>query len=1016
MRLKKTKRVWTFVLAMAAIMPTTAQTTLTPTREWQEIGGRYASAVVADLNNDGYCDMVYGGTGNGVTYYAGSQDYERYRTTHVLTYRPVSKQWNIPGYLGPEYFDEQLVINVGDRPSLSACDINRDGIMDIVAFEQSGVNASDKPMLDHVSQKGVFIGRGDGNFDQAELTFVDANGEKADFDLRNILSADVADFNGDGLIDIVGIGYQKKGASPRKYATANVVLFNRGGGVFEVSRFFSDPYVKDYGQAGVDYHFQQGQVQVYDFNNDGLPDFFVNAQSDDRSVLGVRIDTSTHFSDLFLNDPAHPGQFRQQRLFDPMVFTPMSEGGIAVADFTGDGVADIFYSGWTGVNRGSYVWGVKQLTINGDGTLTFTELGHEGIEEMRNQNSTNTQYMAYDWDGDGNFDIINAGLSTRLNTQTCFISTGNGEGGFTNAYRLAGYSEGCTAILDWNGDGVGDYVMIGQTDDDTFFKTDGETRTFVATVNPNGSAARPDAPTLQQPKVEGDVVTLGWTAAASSKPNVTYEYFVRDAQGTIVCGGNAFVGGEKDGKRKVSQPGNAFNAKSIRLTLPNGTYTYGVQTVNARLDGSAFATGTFTVTNSAQETADATIPVKVYSIENEEGCSYAGPVIDRDAPDPTVIRGDDGYYYLFSTEVIHNVPIYRSKNLIDWRYIGTAFNDNTRPSFVKDAAIWAPDVQRFGDTYYLYVSMSRWGGTWDCGIGVANATKPYGPYRNTKKLFISSEIGVENSIDPFAIEDEGKKYLFWGSFHGIYGIELTDDGMDVAEDAKPRRIAGGLTEGTYIIKRNGYYYLIGSAGACCEGENSTYRLVVARSEKLFGPYVDKLGGYATNDAFSNLLFRNADVIGPGHNANFVKDDAGQYWMLYHGYDASDVDAGRKVYLSRIEWDEEGWPYVRNVQPTTSDGCPLIGEKYAGISSPAAPDASGDEKVSVYPHMVKRDITITHAGGEPFSYQLVNLNGTPIATGKATGQATVDLYAVPTGMYIVTVRSASGIHTDKVIRY
>ena len=76
MGMKKTKRVWTFVLAMAAIMPTTAQTTLTPTREWQEIGGRYASAVVADLNNDGYCDMVYGGTGNGVTYYAGSQDYD----------------------------------------------------------------------------------------------------------------------------------------------------------------------------------------------------------------------------------------------------------------------------------------------------------------------------------------------------------------------------------------------------------------------------------------------------------------------------------------------------------------------------------------------------------------------------------------------------------------------------------------------------------------------------------------------------------------------------------------------------------------------------------------------------------------------------------------------------------------------------------------------------------------------------------------------------------------------------
>ena len=53
------------------------------------------------------------------------------------------------------------------------------------------------------------------------------------------------------------------------------------------------------------------------------------------------------------------------------------------------------------------------------------------------------------------------------------------------------------------------------------------------------------------------------------------------------------------------------------------------------------------------------------------------------------------------------------------------------------------------------------------------------------------------------------------------------------------QIAGTLTEGTYIIKRDGYYYLFGSAGSCCDGANSTYHVVVARSENLMGPYVNK---------------------------------------------------------------------------------------------------------------------------------------------------------------------------------
>ncbi len=168
---------------------------------------------------------------------------------------------------------------------------------------------------------------------------------------------------------------------------------------------------------------------------------------------------------------------------------------------------------------------------------------------------------------------------------------------------------------------------------------------------------------------------------------------------------------------------------------------------------------------------------------------YSNPVINESAPDPTVIRADDGRFYLYATENVRNVPIYSSDN------------------------------------------------------------------------------------------------LFWGSFRGIYGIELTPDGLALKPGSKPRQIAGTLTEGTNIYRHDGRYYLIGSAGTCCDGERSTYHEVAARSENLFGPYVNKEGLPAMENNFSPVIERSDKVIGPGHNANFVMDDACNHWMHYHGFDA-----------------------------------------------------------------------------------------------------------------------------------
>ncbi len=57
----------------------------------------------------------------------------------------------------------------------------------------------------------------------------------------------------------------------------------------------------------------------------------------------------------------------------------------------------------------------------------------------------------------------------------------------------------------------------------------------------------------------------------------------------------------------------------------------------------------------------------------------------------------------------------------------------------------------------MYYSMSVWGGEWTCGIGVATSDNPAGRFTDQGKLFRSNEIDVQNSIDPFYIDDNGAK-------------------------------------------------------------------------------------------------------------------------------------------------------------------------------------------------------------------------------------------------------------------
>lgn len=310
---------------------------------------------------------------------------------------------------------------------------------------------------------------------------------------------------------------------------------------------------------------------------------------------------------------------------------------------------------------------------------------------------------------------------------------------------------------------------------------------------------------------------------------------------------------------------------------------------------------------------------------------YQNPVFNPVFADPSIIKGNDGFFYAYGTEDdwgdghgTHAIPIIRSKDMVHWKFYRDAFDQ--KPGWKEGGGgLWAPDISRHKDgNYYLYYAYSVWGDT-NPAIGVASSKKPGGPFKDHGPLFTSDSIGVSNSIDPqFYQDDDGKTYLFWGSFHGILGIQLSKDGRHTI--GEKFQVADTNYEAPYVVKHKGFYYLFVSSGSCCEAENSTYHVMVGRSASVKGPYKDqnKLslleGGGTAILAFNEEPDKNGKkFVGPGHNA-VIKDNKENDWMVYHAIDENDARlmngaTKRPLMIDPIIW-KNGWPTIKNQEPST----------------------------------------------------------------------------------------------------
>ena len=383
---------------------------------------------------------------------------------------------------------------------------------------------------------------------------------------------------------------------------------------------------------------------------------------------------------------------------------------------------------------------------------------------------------------------------------------------------------------------------------------------------------------------------------------------------------------------------------SYRL-LPSANYDLG-EGISFKA-GENEATGRITVKREGMEAVKYLLPVQLREASHESvalhneicyfkiGMTYTNPVITfSSAADPTVIRTDEGFYLYATQTNSYWIPIYFSKDLVNWEFKRSAFRKATRPTedvLPGGGAFWAPEIRYINGKYVLYFSWAKWGDGSISYTAVATSDSPVGDFLNAKPLLITDDFG-SNCIDQFYYEEDGKKYMFVGSFNGIYVTELTDDGLSVKRgaDGKPvlkKQVCGRAFEGTNIYKKGKYYYLFASINNCCpnNGMDSKYKVVVGRSENLLGPYVDRKGKDMLDNSWELVLEGDGETFfGPGHNSIIIPDDAGTDWMIYHSYvKENGTVGGRLGMLDRIVWSADGWPTIKKCVPSKGDLLPVF---------------------------------------------------------------------------------------------
>ncbi len=283
--------------------------------------------------------------------------------------------------------------------------------------------------------------------------------------------------------------------------------------------------------------------------------------------------------------------------------------------------------------------------------------------------------------------------------------------------------------------------------------------------------------------------------------------------------------------------------------------------------------------------------------------TYRNPVLPGFYSDPTICRVGEDYYLITSTfSYFPGLPVFHSKDLIHWEQIGHVVERSDQ--FPDGLNIFAPTLRYQEGIFYLISTNVA-----DRGNFFMTAKNPSGPWSDPVWIDISG-------IDPdLFFDDNGRAYVISSTF------ELSEVDLEIGKTiGKKRKVwngtGGRYPEAPHIYKKDGFYYLIAAEG----GTEEAHSITVARSNSVWGPYIDNPANPIVGHA--NVAGMGNPIQGVGHGDLVLAHDQ-TWWMVLHGYRSvagypPHHTLGRETCLVPVSWPFGGWPVVNGNGTISAD--------------------------------------------------------------------------------------------------
>ena len=289
-----------------------------------------------------------------------------------------------------------------------------------------------------------------------------------------------------------------------------------------------------------------------------------------------------------------------------------------------------------------------------------------------------------------------------------------------------------------------------------------------------------------------------------------------------------------------------------------------------------------------------------FEVVTGEPEGFKNPVLPGFHADPSVCRAGDDFYLVNSTfQYFPGVPVFHSKDLVNWEQVGNCL---TRPSQVDlkgtdgNSGIYAPTIRYNNGRFYMVTTVfpsRRHFYVW--------TDNPAGEW--SEPVVIDFAIG---SCDPTLYFEDDKCYFLWKEGD----IKICEIDVETGKQLGEIHhlgvgLGGRYPEGPHIYKKDGYYYLLLAEG----GTEHGHHVNILRSKNLFGPYQPN----PDNPILShfNMKMQNSQIQGLGH-ADLVQAPDSSWWMICLGYRTSGYlqhVMGRETMLAPVRWEQGGWPVV-----------------------------------------------------------------------------------------------------------